>query len=143
MTLWAAEQYGEEASKGSIATGKRADLVILSADPAKVAPETIKDIKSGADDQGRQGDLDGIRSGRDLIRRYFVFGSAIGAPPWMTPKRSANDGAFRTEGLLLPASLAHSVRVSARDMVPLTGEDHPPCFETCLRKLRRTRVWSR
>lgn len=45
MTLWAAEQYGEEASKGSIATGKCADLVILSADPAMVAPETIKDIK--------------------------------------------------------------------------------------------------
>jgi predicted amidohydrolase YtcJ len=45
MTLWAAEQYGEQDSKGSIAKGKRADLVILSADPTKVAPETIKDIK--------------------------------------------------------------------------------------------------
>ena len=29
----------------SIQVGKRADLVILSADPTKVAPETIKDIK--------------------------------------------------------------------------------------------------
>ena len=41
----AAYQYREEASKGSIAPGKRADLVILSADPTKVAPETIRDIK--------------------------------------------------------------------------------------------------
>ncbi|TPE61602.1 amidohydrolase [Sandaracinobacter neustonicus] len=45
ITTNAAYQYREEASKGSIAVGKRADLVILSADPNKVAPETIKDIK--------------------------------------------------------------------------------------------------
>lgn len=45
ITTNAAYQYREEASKGSIAIGKRADLVILSADPTKVAPETIKDIK--------------------------------------------------------------------------------------------------
>ena len=45
ITTNAAYQYREEDSKGSIAVGKRADLVILSADPTKVAPETIKDIK--------------------------------------------------------------------------------------------------
>ncbi len=44
MTIWAAEQYGEEAEKGSIAPGKRADLVILSADPTAVDPAAIKDI---------------------------------------------------------------------------------------------------
>ena len=41
----AAYQYREEDSKGSIEVGKRADLVVLSADPTKVQPMTIKDIK--------------------------------------------------------------------------------------------------
>jgi hypothetical protein len=45
ITIDAAFQYREEDSKGSIKVGKRADLVILSADPTKVAPETIKDIE--------------------------------------------------------------------------------------------------
>jgi predicted amidohydrolase YtcJ len=45
ITIDAAHQYFEEGSKGSIKPGKRADLVILSADPTKVDPMTIKDIK--------------------------------------------------------------------------------------------------
>lgn len=45
ITLDAAAQYGEEDSKGSISVGKRADLVILSADPTVVEPMAIRDIK--------------------------------------------------------------------------------------------------
>lgn len=45
QTLWAAYQYFEEKSKGSIEVGKNADLVILSANPLKVDPLTIADIK--------------------------------------------------------------------------------------------------
>jgi predicted amidohydrolase YtcJ len=45
MTLWAAEQYGEEDRKGSLEPGKLADLVVLSANPLKVDPMTIKDIE--------------------------------------------------------------------------------------------------
>jgi predicted amidohydrolase YtcJ len=45
ITIDAAHQYREEDTKGSIEPGKRADLVILSADPNKVAPMTIKDIR--------------------------------------------------------------------------------------------------
>lgn len=45
ITIDAAYQYREEASKGSIEPGKRADLVVLSANPLTVAPMTIKDIK--------------------------------------------------------------------------------------------------
>jgi predicted amidohydrolase YtcJ len=45
MTIWAAEQYGEEGSKGSLAPGKLADLVILDRNPLEVDHMTIKDIK--------------------------------------------------------------------------------------------------
>jgi predicted amidohydrolase YtcJ len=45
ITTSAARQYREEDSKGSIKAGKLADLVVLSADPTKVDPMTIKDIK--------------------------------------------------------------------------------------------------
>ena len=45
MTEWAAEQYGEQATKGTLEVGKLADLVILDKDPLKVEPMAIKDIK--------------------------------------------------------------------------------------------------
>jgi len=45
MTIWAAEQYGEHGSKGSLEAGKLADLVILDKNPLKVEPMAIKDIK--------------------------------------------------------------------------------------------------
>lgn len=45
MTIWAAEQYGEQDSKGSLAPGKLADLVILDKNPLQVDPMDIKDIR--------------------------------------------------------------------------------------------------
>jgi len=45
MTVWAAEQYGEEGSKGTLEAGKLADLVILDANPLKVDPMAIRDIR--------------------------------------------------------------------------------------------------
>jgi len=45
QTINVALQYGEQASKGSLEPGKRADLVILDRNPLKVPPMQIKDIK--------------------------------------------------------------------------------------------------
>jgi len=45
MTLWAAEQYGEQDAKGSLEPGKLADLVILDRNPLAVEPMAIDNIK--------------------------------------------------------------------------------------------------
>lgn len=45
VTVNAAYQYFEEDTKGSIETGKRADLVILDRSPLDVEPMDIRDIK--------------------------------------------------------------------------------------------------
>jgi adenine deaminase len=59
ISLWVARQYGEDASKGSLETGKRADMVILSKDPTAVDPTTIADIKV----------LETIKDGRTIYTR--------------------------------------------------------------------------
>ncbi len=45
ITLWGAEQFGEQATKGSIKEGKLADLVVLSDNPLTVDPATINRIE--------------------------------------------------------------------------------------------------
>ncbi len=45
FTIDAAFAQFEDEEKGSIRCGKRADFVVLSANPASVAPETIRDIQ--------------------------------------------------------------------------------------------------
>jgi predicted amidohydrolase YtcJ len=44
ITLWPARQHFEEATKGSIEVGKRADLVILSDNPLTVDPDKINQV---------------------------------------------------------------------------------------------------
>jgi hypothetical protein len=45
ITLWGAEQFGEQATKGSIEEGKLADLVVLSDNPLTVDPAKINQIQ--------------------------------------------------------------------------------------------------
>ena len=45
MTVWPAEQYGEQASKGTLEVGKLADMVILESNPLKVDPAAIYRIR--------------------------------------------------------------------------------------------------
>ncbi|WP_216349600.1 amidohydrolase [Mangrovimonas sp. DI 80] len=45
LTKWAAHQYFEENTKGTLKAGKLADLVILDQNPLKIAPMSIKDIQ--------------------------------------------------------------------------------------------------
>jgi len=59
ITLWGAYQHFEEATKGSIETGKRADLVILDKNPLTVDPATINQIVV----------LETIKDGRTVYRR--------------------------------------------------------------------------
>ncbi len=60
MTIWAAEQYGEERSKGSLEPGKLADMVILDKNPLKVEPMAIKDILV----------VETIKDGETIYERY-------------------------------------------------------------------------
>jgi predicted amidohydrolase YtcJ len=58
ITDWAAYQYFEEASKGTLEVGKRADLVILERNPLKVDPATIATIQV----------VETIKDGRSIYR---------------------------------------------------------------------------
>ena len=59
ITVNAAYQYREEATKGSLAPGKLADMVILSADPNAVDPMAIRDIEV----------IETIKEGRTIYRQ--------------------------------------------------------------------------
>ena len=58
VTANAAYQYGEESEKGTIEPGKKADFVILSANPLTVPPMEIKKIRV----------LETIKSGKILYK---------------------------------------------------------------------------
>jgi hypothetical protein len=59
ITLWGAYQHFEEKTKGSIETGKLADLVILDKNPITVDPMTINKILV----------METIKEGKTVYRR--------------------------------------------------------------------------
>lgn len=59
VTIRAAGQYFEEKEKGSLAPGKRADLVILDRNPLKTEPESLRDLQV----------LETIKDGKTIYRR--------------------------------------------------------------------------
>lgn len=46
LTIWAARAQGEDAIKGSIEPGKLADMVVVSADPTRIPPAALREIKA-------------------------------------------------------------------------------------------------
>ncbi len=73
LTINGAYQFHEEKSKGSLEPGKLADLVVLSANPLKVDPMTIKDIQV----------VETIKEGTSLYRNPSVTsgGASTAAAP--------------------------------------------------------------
>ena len=59
ITLWSAEQFGEQASKGSLEPGKLADMVIVSENPLTIDPMKINSIVV----------VETIKEGRTVFRR--------------------------------------------------------------------------
>jgi predicted amidohydrolase YtcJ len=59
VTIWAAEQFGEQATKGSLEPGKLADLVILSDNPLTIDPQKINSIVV----------LETIKAGKSVYQR--------------------------------------------------------------------------
>ena len=54
ITIWGAEQFGEQATKGSIKEGKLADLVVLSDNPVTIDPTGHQQDPGPRDHQGGQ-----------------------------------------------------------------------------------------
>jgi predicted amidohydrolase YtcJ len=77
LTIDGAHQYFEESRKGSITAGKLADLVILSANPMKVAASTIKDIKAE----------ETIKDGKSVFQRETPAASPPTAEPALVGAR--------------------------------------------------------
>lgn len=66
MTVYGAYQYGEEDSKGMIAEGKLADLIIVDKNPLKTPLDEVKDIQV----------LETIKEGRMVYRKENCIRSA-------------------------------------------------------------------
>jgi len=83
MTEWVAEEYDEQATKGTLEAGKVADLVVLDKNPLKVDPMAIKDIKV----------LETIKEGVTI----FPASDAMQKPVAASPKDAGKTYSWRAE----------------------------------------------
>ena len=83
MTEWVAEEYDEQATKGTLEAGKLADLVVLDKNPLKVDPMAIKDIKV----------LETIKEGVTI----FPASDAMQKPVAASPKDAGKTYSWRAE----------------------------------------------
>ncbi|MBO0861458.1 MAG: amidohydrolase, partial [Chloracidobacterium sp.] len=70
VTIWGAYLYFEENEKGSIEPGKRADLVVLSANPLTVDGAAIKDVKVLQTIKDGKTIYDAAANTRALVAKY-------------------------------------------------------------------------
>ena len=136
MTIWPAWQYFEADQKGSVEVGKLADLVILSADPTAIDPETLdtltiaETVKEGTtvylagEKEGRL-DYSPLRNGTDPLGDFLrqaalrweadpTFGAAgIGASDHRGGQTSLHDD-------------EHSAACVARFLTATLGADRAP-----------------
>jgi predicted amidohydrolase YtcJ len=77
VTIWGAYIYFEENEKGSVEPGKRADLVVLSANPLTVDDATIKDIKVLQTIKDGKKIYDAAAKTRALVAEYAAHSGAL------------------------------------------------------------------
>lgn len=106
MTIWAAYQYFEEDSKGSISVGKLADFVVLSDNPLTVARQTLGDLHV----------LETIKEGKSIYKRPAEV--AMTPPPL---------GGFGDPSRPVPRSLPHVAHADG---------DLNPAFEVIFSQLQ-------
>jgi len=131
LTIWPAYQHFEETEKGSLAPGKLADLVILSADPTAIDPETIdqitvwETIKEGQTiytAEMREGLLnytprgDGSDPYADFLRYFAVTRDMQNAPGAMSRIRPTAFANAPHSGACIARSLSDLVTASLRPL---------------------------
>jgi hypothetical protein len=106
LTIWPAYQHFEEDRKGSLETGKLADLVILSEDPTAIDPEALDTIAV----------LETIKEGRTIYRADQREG--------LLDYRPRRDGTDPYAGFLRRLSAAHETQRARRAFgrVPTPGD---------------------
>lgn len=108
MTSWAAYQYFEEATKGTIEPGKVADFVILSDNPLTVPREKLIDLKV----------LETIKDGKSIYQRKEQAGSLEETPGACAGSLNCQKAMLRS---MVAMGMLHTHRWVGEKAPPLSG----------------------